>query len=196
MVFVTCARHPSEIIFRERLEHMASRVLGIDLKFVVGGTDLYPPWTGYQGTLNQLLMVPDYLEREVVCCGPEPFMQAMREAVAAEVAFTLSGVQQTCAETGTILATTRAAGRNIPSGCTFGVCGTCKIKNLPGQVHIVHNGGITKEDIAAGYVQACCSHPIGRVELEVSEATSLHQPHVPPGGNAGQRPNGGTKAAR
>jgi hypothetical protein len=114
VVFVTCARHPSEIIFRERLEHMASRVPGIDLKFVVGGTDLYPPWTGYQGTLNQLMMVPDYLEREVVCCGPEPFMQAMREAVAAEVAFTLSGVQQTCAETGTILATTRMAGRNIP----------------------------------------------------------------------------------
>ena len=25
------------------------------------------------------LMAPDYLEREVYCCGPEPFMQAVRD---------------------------------------------------------------------------------------------------------------------
>ena len=207
IVFVNCARRPSEIIFRERLEHMASRVPGIDLKLVVEGTDLYHPWTGYQGLFNQLmlgLMAPDYLEREVFCCGPEPFMQAVREALAglgfdmeryhqesfqpslaaeaadpaegdvipdeanaAEVAFTRSGVTQRCAETDTILATARTAGLNIPSGCTFGVCGTCKIKKLSGQVHMVHNGGITDDDIAAGYVLACCSHPIGKVEVEV-----------------------------
>ena len=32
---------------------------------------------------------------------------------------------------------------------------------------MVHNGGITEEDIAAGYILACCSNPIGKVELEV-----------------------------
>lgn len=206
IVFVNCARRPSEIIFRERLEHMASRVPGIDLKFVVEGTDLYHPWTGYQGLFNQLmlgLMAPDYLEREVFCCGPEPFMQAVREALtglgydmeryhqesfqpsladatedpvegdvvpdeaaAAEIGFTLSGVTQSCTETDTILATARAAGLNIPSGCTFGVCGTCKVRKVSGQVHMVHNGGITDEDIDDGYVLACCSHPIGQVEIE------------------------------
>src|SRR5699024_347382 len=115
------------------------------------------PWTGYQGTFNQLmlgLMAPDYLEREVFCCGPAPFMQAVREALAglgfdmeryhqedfhpalleqaeappaddvvpdetttAEVVFVLSGVNQRCAETDTILAIARMAGLNIPSGC-------------------------------------------------------------------------------
>ena len=82
IVFVNCARSPSEIIFRERLEHMASRVPGIDLKWVVERPDPYRPWTGYLGTFNQLmlgLMAPDYLEREVFCCGPEPFMQAVRD---------------------------------------------------------------------------------------------------------------------
>ncbi|MGR3543976.1 MAG: 2Fe-2S iron-sulfur cluster-binding protein, partial [Paracoccus sp. (in: a-proteobacteria)] len=49
----------------------------------------------------------------------------------------------------------------------FGVCGTCRIRKLSGQVHMVHNGGITDEDIEAGYVLACCSHPIGKVEVEV-----------------------------
>uniref|UniRef100_UPI003BACF5A5 2Fe-2S iron-sulfur cluster-binding protein n=1 Tax=Stappia sp. TaxID=1870903 RepID=UPI003BACF5A5 len=206
VVFVNCARRPSEIIFRQRLEHMASRFPEIDLKFVVEETDRFLPWTGYQGTFNQLmlgLMAQDYLEREVFCCGPEPFMQAVREALTglgfdmsryhqesfhapvpeaaedpvegdvvpdaaamAEVAFALSGVTQPCAETDTILATARNAGLNIPSGCTFGVCGTCKIRKISGQVHMVHNGGITDEDVEAGYVLACCSHPIGQVEVE------------------------------
>lgn len=207
VVFVNCARRPSDIIFRRRLEHMASRFPEISLRFVVEETDRFQPWTGYQGMFNQLmlgLMAPDYLTREVFCCGPEPFMQAVRDALAglgfdmaryhqesfhpslaeealdpvlgdvvpdqaaeAEIAFALAGVSRTCSETDTILATARSAGLNIPSGCTFGVCGTCRIRKLSGQVHMVHNGGITDEDIEAGYVLACCSHPIGKVEVEV-----------------------------
>lgn len=204
IVFVNCARRPSEIIFRERLEHMASRVNGIDLKWVVEETDLYKPWTGYRGMFNQLmlgLMAQDYLEREVFCCGPEPFMQAVREALAglgydmdryhqesfhaplpetevvpedqfpdetsdAVVEFTSSGITAKCAETDTILAAARAAGLVIPSGCTMGICGTCKVRKTEGWVHMVHNGGITDEDIADGYILACCSNPIGRVTVE------------------------------
>lgn len=206
VIFVNCARRPSEIIFRERLEHMASRVPGIDVKFVVEEPDPYSVWTGYQGQLNQLilsLVAPDYLEREVFCCGPEPFMQAVRTALAglgfdmehyhqesfhapaateadrppiddvvpdeearAEVRFALSGITKKCQETDTILATARYAGLTIPSGCTFGVCGTCKVRKLAGEVHMVHNGGITDDDIEAGFVLACCSHPIGTVEIE------------------------------
>ena len=66
-----------------------------------------------------------------------------------------------------MLEVARRAGLNIASGCTFGVCGTCKTRKLAGEVHMVHNGGITDDDIAAGYILACCSNPIGRVELEV-----------------------------
>ncbi|OCX65963.1 hybrid-cluster NAD(P)-dependent oxidoreductase [Thioclava sp. SK-1] len=205
IVFVNCARRPSEIIFRERLEHMASRISGIDLKWVVEGPDKLVPWTGYQGHFNQLmlgLMAPDYLDREVFCCGPEPFMQAVREALAglgfdmdryhqesfhapvedareipedvvldedstAEVEFALSGVTAKCAETDTLLSVARGAGLNIPSGCTFGVCGTCKVKKTAGDVHMVHNGGITDEDIDDGYILACCSHPRGHVTVEI-----------------------------
>lgn len=207
IVFVNCARSPSEIIFRERLEHMASRVPGIELKWVVERPDPFRPWTGYQGMFNQLmlgLMAPDYLEREVFCCGPEPFMRAVREALQGlgfdmeryhqesfqapvesgvdisalgdvvpdedsdvELSFAASGVTAKAAETDTILAAARANGLNIPSGCTFGVCGTCKIRKISGDVHMVHNGGISEDDIAAGYILACCSHPIGKVAVEV-----------------------------
>ncbi|QFT80008.1 3-ketosteroid-9-alpha-hydroxylase reductase subunit [Roseovarius sp. THAF27] len=207
IVFINCARRPGEIIFRERLEHMSSRVPGIDLHWVVETPDRYAPWTGYRGTFNQLmlgLMAQDYLEREVFCCGPEPFMQAVREALQglgfdmahyhqesfhapaateaeipeiddvvpdqaaqAEVEFALSGVSANVSETDTILSAARANGLNIPSGCTFGVCGTCKVRKSAGEVHMVHNGGISEDDIAEGYILACCSHPIGKVSVDV-----------------------------
>lgn len=207
IVFVNCARRPGEVIFRQRLEHMASRVPGIDLKWVVETPDRYAPWTGYQGQFNQLmlgLMAPDYLEREVFCCGPEPFMQAVRDALQglgydmeryhqesfhapveteadvpdlddtvpdeetrAEITFSTSGVTAKVAETDTILAAAKANGLNIPSGCTFGVCGTCKVRKTEGEVHMVHNGGISEDDIAEGFILACCSNPIGRVSVDV-----------------------------
>ncbi|WGW05633.1 hybrid-cluster NAD(P)-dependent oxidoreductase [Tropicibacter oceani] len=204
IVFINCARRPSDIIFRQRLEHMASRSPGISLTWVVEEPDPYSPWTGIKGQFNQLilgLVAPDYLDREVFCCGPEPFMRAVREALAGlgydmaryhqesfhapaaqaeqvpddvvpdedsavEISFTRSGKRTKVAETETLLAAARAAGVAVPSGCTFGVCGTCKLRKTEGQVHMVHNGGITDDDIAAGYILACCSHPIGNVTLE------------------------------
>lgn len=80
--FVQCAKRPSELVFRRHLEHMASRVPSIRLHYVVREDDPHGAWSGYRGQFNQLmlgLMAPDYLEREVYCCGPEPFMQVVRD---------------------------------------------------------------------------------------------------------------------
>ena len=207
IVFVNAARTPSDIIFRQRLEGMADRVPGLQLRFTVEESDPFRTWHGYRGRLNQImlgLMAPDYLEREVFCCGPEPFMQAVRDmlvalgfdmdryhqesfgapvrdeadapviddvipdgAAGAEITFESSGVTAKCHETDTVLAVAKANGLNIPSGCTFGLCGTCKIRKTSGEVHMVHNGGISDEDIEEGYILACCSHPIGAVSVEV-----------------------------
>ena len=207
IVFVHAARSPSDIIFRQRLEGMADRVPGLQLRFTVEESDPFRTWHGYRGRLNQImlgLMAPDYLEREVFCCGPEPFMQAVRDmlvalgfdmdryhqesfgapvrdeadapviddvipdgAAGAEITFESSGVTAKCHETDTVLAVAKANGLNIPSGCTFGLCGTCKIRKTSGEVHMVHNGGISDEDIEEGYILACCSHPIGAVSVEV-----------------------------
>ena len=207
IVFVHAARSPSDIIFRQRLEGMADRVPGLQLRFSVEESDPFRTWHGYRGRLNQImlgLMAPDYLEREVFCCGPEPFMQAVRDMLVAlgfdmehyhqesfgapvrneadapvitdvipdedaraEITFASSGVTAKCHETDTVLAVAKANGLNIPSGCTFGLCGTCKIRKTSGEVHMVHNGGISDEDIEEGYILACCSHPIGAISVEV-----------------------------
>lgn len=204
IVFVNCARRPSDIILRQRMELMASRICGIDLKWVVEEADPYQPWTGYRGMLNQVmlgLMAQDYLEREVFCCGPEPFMRAVRGAlealgfdmrryhqesfqaepaeadetpadqfpvadVAAEVVFTTSAASTRCAQTDTLLVAAKMAGLVIPSGCSMGICGTCKVRKLEGEAHMVHNGGITDDDVADGFVLACCTRPLGRVVIE------------------------------
>ncbi|GGH43106.1 2Fe-2S iron-sulfur cluster binding domain-containing protein [Frigidibacter albus] len=207
IAFVHCARRPQDLIFRQRLEHMASRTPGLKLHWVVKEDDPYRTWTGYRGRFNQLmlgLMAPDYLDREVFCCGPESFMQSVRDMLnalgydmaryhqesfhapaateaevpeiddvvpsddrTAELHFTASGVTATCRETDTVLTVARASGLNIPSGCTFGVCGTCKVRKTEGEVVMVHSGGIADEDIEAGYILACCSRPIGRVSVEI-----------------------------
>lgn len=207
ITFVHAARRPSDIIFRERLEQFANRVPGLQLRFTVEEPDPFRAWPGYQGRLSQImlgLMAPDYLEREVFCCGPEPFMQGVREMLAslgydmaryhqesfgapvrteadapviadvapaegavAEIIFAQSGLTATCAETDTVLAVAKRSGLNIPSGCTFGLCGTCKVKKTEGEVHMVHNGGISDDDVAEGWILACCSHPLGRVAVEV-----------------------------
>ena len=205
MTFIQVARRPSELIFRRKLEYMAGRVQGLKLHFVVSHEDPYEVWTGYRGRFNQLmlgLMAPDYLERDVYCCGPDSFMQAVRdmlnalgfdmsryhqesfhapaetvaeltefddvvpqEDVGAEVIFEGAGISARCAQADTVLNVARGAGLNIPSGCQFGICGTCKIRKLSGEVHMVHNGGISEDDVAEGYILACCSHPIGKVTV-------------------------------
>ncbi|MCX7644886.1 MAG: hybrid-cluster NAD(P)-dependent oxidoreductase [Rhodobacteraceae bacterium] len=205
--FVTCARRPSELIFRKRLEYMASRLQGLKLHFVVSQDEPYEVWTGYRGRFNQLMLgltTPDYLERDVYCCGPASFMHAVRDmlhglgydmsryhqesfaapperpedieaptdvvpqtGVAAEIEFRRSGRKVACTQDDTVLKVAKAAGLNIPSGCTFGLCGTCKVRLAEGEVHMVPNGGITEEEIAGGLILACCSKPLGRVVVEV-----------------------------
>lgn len=206
-VFINCAHRPTEIIFKQRLEEMASREPGLDLKFVVSEPDPFRVWTGYQGKFNQLmlgLMAPDYLDREVYCCGPQSFMQAVRETLASlghdmendyfqesfssvqdndtdataqsilgdssgetEVHFATSNRRQGCSQQDSVLAIAKEAGIMIPSGCCMGVCGTCRVKKLSGEVQMVHNGGITEQDIKDGFILACCSQPRGRVSIDI-----------------------------
>ncbi|REG81997.1 hybrid-cluster NAD(P)-dependent oxidoreductase [Marinomonas pollencensis] len=207
VAYIHCARRPSEILFRRRLEEIASRDTGLNLKFVVSGPDQDAPWTGYQGRFNSLmlsLMTPDFMEREVYCCGPQAFMESVKSMLfslgfamnnyyeesfhgpqattsesttsealtkndqewVTDIYFAQSDYHYSAPPEQTILLASKDAGLNIPSGCTFGVCGTCKVKKLSGEVAMNHSGGISQADIDAGYILACCSRPIGDVTID------------------------------
>lgn len=59
----------------------------------------------------------------------------------------------------TILDEAIHAGADLPFACKGGVCCTCKAKVLQGEVEMEVNYGLEQEEVAAGYVLTCQSHP-------------------------------------
>lgn len=80
-IFVSCVRTPKDIIFKPQLEWMSSRLTNFQLNIICEKMDSGDVWSGYRGLLNVeklKQMAPDVLERHVYCCGPAPFMKAVR----------------------------------------------------------------------------------------------------------------------
>jgi len=100
---------------------------------------------------------------------PAPFSAGEESEVRAEaipIQFAVSGVEGRCQAGQTVLQTARASGVRIPAACEFGLCGTCKVKKLSGEVEMNHNGGILDDEIADGFILACCSKPLTPLEIE------------------------------
>jgi ferredoxin-NADP reductase len=207
VAFLNSARRPEEIIFRDELEMLARRMPNLSLGFLPEGRSAAAPWGGLMGRIDRYkfaLLVPDFMDREIFCCGPDPFMKAVSTIVRAEgfdmghyhqesfgatsiaesvhkqanevvargkaagltVSFLGSNEQAVCEAGQTILETARSAGVRIPAACESGICGTCKVLKRAGEVDMRHNGGISEQEIAGGYVLACCARPLSAVEVE------------------------------
>lgn len=81
IVFVHAARSPADILFRGELAVMARQWPGLRTGFVCETDSPDEAWPGYRGRLSLpmlRLMAPDLLDRDVFCCGPAPFMAAVR----------------------------------------------------------------------------------------------------------------------
>ena len=80
--FVHSARTPRDIIYQRELEHMSSRVDNFSLHLICEKESIGLPWSGYRGFLDQQkieLIAPDFREREIFCCGPTPYMTAIKK---------------------------------------------------------------------------------------------------------------------
>jgi ferredoxin len=103
---------------------------------------------------------------------PAPFSDEpsdTREAVPQEavaIRFVASDVEAVCLSGQTVLQAARAAGVRISAACEFGLCGTCKVKKISGEVEMSHNGGILDHEIADGFILCCCSRPLSALEIE------------------------------
>ena len=204
IAFVNCSRSPSDIVFRHELEYLARFMPNLSLGFIVEGCGRTELWSGLKGMVDKAkiaLLSPDFMDRTVFCCGPEPFMAAIQSMLDASgfdmsryhqesfapalatpvgplvnvdengdplamVGFKLSGKDVACQPGQTILMTARAAGVRIGAACESGICGTCRVLKLSGEVEMSHNGGILDEDIEEGYILACCSRPLTDVQIE------------------------------
>lgn len=255
VAFLTCGRTPGDLLFRDELEMLARQMPNLVLGLMVERKSAADRWHGLTGRIDMArlkFLVRDYRQREIFCCGPEPFMAGVRlmledagfdmrhyheesfgapskaqsqaqsqaqilaqtpvpaqatastaKPVAAagadgrvlsqaqgaaptaatpaqdgtapagyagdgvKLQFSRSDVTTTCAPGTTLLEAARAAAVRIPAACEAGMCGTCKVKKTAGDVTMAHNGGITDEEIANGYILACCSHPVSAVTLEI-----------------------------
>ena len=72
-------KSPKDIIFRKELEMLSERLNSFKVALTItsngqGADD----WTGYTGRINEQLLsmfAPDFRERDIFLCGPEPFAQ-------------------------------------------------------------------------------------------------------------------------
>ena len=208
VAFVTCARKPEDLLFKAELECLAAQMPNLALGFVVEGHNPRDGWHGLRGRIDAArlsLLAPDFRDRTIFCCGPEPFMRGVRDMLKvcgfnmdryheesfqpaaapapeeiavragrgdadadaiATVTFTMAGKDAKCPPGQTILQTARAAGVRIGAACEGGLCGTCRVMKVSGEVDMRHNGGILDDEIAEGYILACCSRPLGDVSIE------------------------------
>lgn len=212
MVFVHSARTPKDIIYHRELRHMASRIDNFKLHLICEKYEIGETWSGYRGYLNQKmleLIAPDFMQREVFCCGPTPYMSAVKRLLEAngfdmqryheesfgatpaearadalehaeqaaeagevdaadlhQVDFASTGKSIRVAPGETVHAAAAKLGLHIPKACGMGICGTCKVMKTAGEVSMEHNGGITDEDVAEGYILSCCSVPQGDVVID------------------------------
>ncbi|GAB90912.1 hybrid-cluster NAD(P)-dependent oxidoreductase [Gordonia rhizosphera] len=137
---------------------------------------------------------PDLGEREVFLCGPGRFRSEVRSSLLAAgseltriheesfgfalpdsnsdadggvvVDFSRRARQVTVTPGSTILAAAAAAGVTLPASCGVGLCGSCKVRKVSGDVVMNHQGGIRPREIAQGKILLCCSEPLSPVVID------------------------------
>jgi len=212
MVFAHSARTPVDIIYARELEYMSSRIDNFKLHMICERNEVGQAWGGYRGYLNETmlqLIAPDFMEREVFCCGPGVYMKAVREMLqglgydmdryheesfgetpaedvrdaethadmaeeAAEAADGVETVQVNFSSGNSVNVVPGInlneaaldAGVKISKACGMGICGACKVKVTGGDFEMEHNGGITEEEIAEGYVLSCCTQVKGDLQVD------------------------------
>lgn len=94
----------------------------------------------------------------------ESFRAVGRQAQGLSVEVTLEGRRRLVpfdAKAGNILDSAREAGLPAPYACKAGVCATCRARLVRGDVRMLVNYGLSKEEVAAGYILTCQAVPQG-----------------------------------
>jgi ring-1,2-phenylacetyl-CoA epoxidase subunit PaaE len=153
---------------RERLETIFATLLpvgDVDEWYLCGPHEMV---TGAQALLGEHGVDPAHVHHEIfhVDDGTAPRRPVVVEAGAppeATVTVTLDGrttvIPMPSVEE-TILEATLRVRPDAPYSCTGGVCGTCRARLVSGQVRMDRNYALEPEEVAAGVVLACQSHPV------------------------------------
>jgi len=133
-----------------------------------------PP--GYMAAATALLdglgVDPERVHRESFEVGSADALFASVEPAdgleaAVRVELKRTGRTVACAPGETVLDAVTAAGVMLRSSCRQGLCGTCKLSLVEGEVEMRHAGGIRQREIDVGRILPCCSRPLTDLVLDV-----------------------------
>lgn len=175
---------PNDVIFKQEWAELKANYphLNIVMNASVDATADFE-----QGRISKEIVakaVPNITDYTVMTCGPEAYMNALKQivlelggsedrffteaffntALAGEISadkkttLTINGVSQIKAEVPvgmTLLAALETQEQPVISGCRTGLCGLCKTQVTSGEYEVINTGDLTDEEIAQGYVLAC-----------------------------------------
>jgi ferredoxin-NADP reductase len=67
----------------------------------------------------------------------------------------------------TILQASLRQGVIIPCGCGQGLCGTCRVTKVSGDIDMAHQGGLAPEEEEQGYILACSTRLRSNAEIRI-----------------------------
>jgi ferredoxin-NADP reductase/ferredoxin len=130
--------------------------------------ELYEPGYGAEGTLQATGLPLETVDPEAP--RPDTIPVVAPEAAPPDassfdtvgvgsltMSFLRTGVKVRIDPAEHILGVAQRAGVRIPANCKEGMCGSCKVVKLSGQVEMNHQGGIRAREIEAGKFLPCCS---------------------------------------
>jgi ferredoxin len=101
-----------------------------------------------------------FVEARAEAVGFEPASAPVETDTRFKVSFAKSHREIECGSGQHVLDAAKKAGVRLPASCTQGMCGTCKVKLVSGEVAMKHAGGIRQREIDQGMVLLCCSKPL------------------------------------
>lgn len=75
----------------------------------------------------------------------------------------------------TILAAAQAAGLDLPTSCSAGVCTTCAALITEGSVSQEDGMGVSQELQNKGYALLCVAYPTSNIKLETEKEDEVYQ---------------------
>lgn len=183
LVLLVYVRHAGELIFGQWLENLPSQLrhLRVEIRYTDQDGEITPE--------NLLAACPDLAEREIYLCGPQGFMDNVRQSALdhgaqvaqihqesfgsrpqrvvssgpATVRFQKSGKSIRSTDGKTLLELAELAGLSPKYGCRSGICHECKCQRGSGSlIHAVTGQPIPDEQ---QQVQACVVIPDGDVTI-------------------------------
>jgi ferredoxin-NADP reductase len=187
--FLYYARSPQDIIFREELDALCSKMKGLRLNYCVDTKT--PEWLGLSGRINakHFKELDKLTKHEIYLCGPSPFMEAATSelkklgvdeyqihkelfaldlgtvSVQTQAKVQFSGEQAaTLVKKKTLLEEAELRGLELASGCRSGICKTCRCKKVSGETVNLLNGQRSNQNDE--YILACVTQAISDTVIE------------------------------